>query len=88
MAEINNIEKLAIYFNVSKTDLIEDFEDIKKDNRDNMDNPFLLPDHSKRESQFSFHIAPFFRKTHFLEALKGKNSLAGSVKPLSCYLKF
>ena len=27
--------------------------------------------HSKRESQFSFHIAPFFRKTHFLEALKG-----------------
>ena len=99
-----------------------------------MDNPFLLPDHSKRESQFkkfwhamvvvavkqlrqiplwdteifsqpafvavclrhkilrrvvkfnlgfsfplfrtfqyfiSFHIAPFFRKTHFLEALKG-----------------
>ena len=36
----------------------------------------------------SFHIAPFFRKTHFLEALKGKNSLAGSVKPLSCYLKF
>ena len=41
------------------------------DNRDNRDNPFLLPDHSKRESQFSFHIAPFFRKTHFLEALKG-----------------
>ena len=40
------------------------------DNRDNWDNPFLLPDHSKRESQFSFHIAPFFRKTHFLEALK------------------
>ena len=29
---INNIEKLAIYFNVSKSDLIEDFEDIKKDN--------------------------------------------------------
>ena len=29
---INNIEKLAIYFNVSKTDLIEDFDEIKKDN--------------------------------------------------------
>lgn len=29
---INNIEKLAVYFNVSKTDLIEDFEAIKKDN--------------------------------------------------------
>lgn len=29
---INNIEKLAIYFNVSKSELIEDFEDIKKDN--------------------------------------------------------
>lgn len=29
---IDNVEKLAIYFNVSKSDLIEDFEDIKKDN--------------------------------------------------------
>lgn len=29
---INNIEKLATYFNVSKADLIEDFEEIKKDN--------------------------------------------------------
>lgn len=29
---INNIEKLAKYFNVSKSDLIEDFEEIKKDN--------------------------------------------------------
>lgn len=29
---INNIEKLASYFNVSKSDLIEDFVDIKKDN--------------------------------------------------------
>ena len=29
---INNIEKLATYFNVSKSELIEDFEDIKKDN--------------------------------------------------------
>lgn len=29
---INNIEKLAIYFNVSKSELIEDFEEIKKDN--------------------------------------------------------
>lgn len=29
---INNIEKLAAYFNISKSDLIEDFEDIKKDN--------------------------------------------------------
>lgn len=29
---INNIEKLATYFNVSKSDLIEDFEAIKKDN--------------------------------------------------------
>ena len=29
---INNIEKLAEYFNVSKSDLIEDFEEIKKDN--------------------------------------------------------
>ena len=29
---INNIEKLAAYFNVSKTDLIEDFAEIKKDN--------------------------------------------------------
>ena len=29
---INNIEKLATYFNVSKSDLIEDFEEIKKDN--------------------------------------------------------
>ena len=29
---INNIEKLANYFNVSKADLIEDFEEIKKDN--------------------------------------------------------
>ena len=29
---INNIEKLADYFNVSKMDLIEDFEEIKKDN--------------------------------------------------------
>ena len=28
---INNIEKLAFYFNVSKSDLIEDFEEIKKD---------------------------------------------------------
>ena len=29
---INNIEKLAAYFNVSKSDLIEDLEEIKKDN--------------------------------------------------------
>lgn len=29
---INNIERLAAYFNVSKSDLIEDFEEIKKDN--------------------------------------------------------
>lgn len=29
---INNIEKLALYFNVSKSDLIEDMEKIKKDN--------------------------------------------------------
>ena len=29
---INNIEKLAGYFNVSKSDLIEDFDEIKKDN--------------------------------------------------------
>lgn len=29
---INNIEKLAVYFNISKSDLIEDFEEIKKDN--------------------------------------------------------
>lgn len=29
---INNIEKLAVYFNVSKSDLIENFEGIKKDN--------------------------------------------------------
>ena len=29
---INNIEKLAVYFDVSKSDLIEDFEEIKKDN--------------------------------------------------------
>ena len=29
---INNIEKLAVYFRVSKSDLIEDFEEIKKDN--------------------------------------------------------
>lgn len=29
---INNIERLAAYFNVSKVDLIEDFEEIKKDN--------------------------------------------------------
>lgn len=29
---INNIERLAVYFNVSKSDLIEDFEDTKKDN--------------------------------------------------------
>lgn len=29
---INNVEKLADYFNVSKSDLIEDFEEIKKDN--------------------------------------------------------
>ena len=29
---INNIEKLAMYFGVSKSDLIEDFEEIKKDN--------------------------------------------------------
>ena len=29
---INNIEKLAAYFKVSKSDLIEDFEEIKKDN--------------------------------------------------------
>lgn len=29
---INNVEKLATYFKVSKSDLIEDFEDIKKDN--------------------------------------------------------
>ena len=29
---INNIEKLAAYFEVSKSDLIEDFEGIKKDN--------------------------------------------------------
>ena len=29
---INNIEKIADYFNVSKSDLIEDFEEIKKDN--------------------------------------------------------
>ena len=29
---INNVEKLADYFGVSKSDLIEDFEEIKKDN--------------------------------------------------------
>ena len=29
---INNIEKLAAYFKVSKSDLIEDFDEIKKDN--------------------------------------------------------
>lgn len=29
---INNIEKLAAYFNVSKSDLIEDFGEVKKDN--------------------------------------------------------
>lgn len=29
---INNIERLAMYFNISKFDLIEDFEEIKKDN--------------------------------------------------------
>lgn len=29
---INNIEKLANYFGVSKFELIEDFEEIKKDN--------------------------------------------------------
>lgn len=29
---INNIEKLARYFDISKSELIEDFEDIKKDN--------------------------------------------------------
>ena len=29
---INNIEKLAAYFEVSKSDLIEDFEEIRKDN--------------------------------------------------------
>lgn len=29
---INNIEKLASYFDVSKSELIEDFEEIKKDN--------------------------------------------------------
>lgn len=29
---INNIEKLASYFNVSKSELIEDFGEIKKDN--------------------------------------------------------
>jgi transcriptional regulator with XRE-family HTH domain len=29
---INNIEKLAAYFNVSKSELIEDFGEIKKDN--------------------------------------------------------
>ena len=29
---IHNIEKLAEYFGISKTDLIEDFEKIKKDN--------------------------------------------------------
>lgn len=29
---IDNIERLADYFNVSKSDLIEDFEEIKKDN--------------------------------------------------------
>jgi transcriptional regulator with XRE-family HTH domain len=29
---INNIERLAVYFGVTKTELIEDFEEIKKDN--------------------------------------------------------
>ena len=29
---INNIEKLAAYFGISKSDLIEDYEEIKKDN--------------------------------------------------------
>lgn len=29
---INNIEKLAEYFNISKSELIEDFGEIKKDN--------------------------------------------------------
>jgi transcriptional regulator with XRE-family HTH domain len=29
---INNIEKLANYFGISKSELIEDFEEIKKDN--------------------------------------------------------
>lgn len=29
---IDNIEKLAVYFGVSKSELIEDFEEIKKDN--------------------------------------------------------
>lgn len=29
---INNMNKLAEYFNISKSELIEDFEEIKKDN--------------------------------------------------------
>ena len=29
---INNIERLAAYFDISKSELIEDFEEIKKDN--------------------------------------------------------
>ena len=29
---INNIEKLAAYFNISKSELIEDYNEIKKDN--------------------------------------------------------
>ena len=29
---INNIEKLAAYFKISKSELIEDFDEIKKDN--------------------------------------------------------
>lgn len=29
---INNIEKIAAYFNISKSDLIEDFDSIQKDN--------------------------------------------------------
>lgn len=29
---INSIEKLAAYFNISKSDLIEDFDEMKKDN--------------------------------------------------------
>lgn len=29
---INNIEKMAAYFEISKSDLIEDFDEMKKDN--------------------------------------------------------
>ena len=29
---INNIEKIATYFKISKSELIEDFEEVKKDN--------------------------------------------------------